>query len=102
MTTPSGSQMSIGTPPCLASQDGIMTVFAPMSDGQMRPICRTICSCQLRKRAMKYGDKGKTKDDSIIIDSDEEGDSKSSEGVDSVNKQGILCSDDTCLFNYNF
>lgn len=88
VTVSSVSQIMTSTPPCLASQDGMMTVFAPTSDGQMKPIIRTICSCQLKKRSLKYADKGKTKNDSIIIDSDEEGDKKSKVASGSVNEQG--------------
>ena len=88
VTVSSVSQIMTSTPPCLASQDGMMTVFAPTSDGQMKPIIRTICSCQLKKRSLKYADKGKTKNDSIIIDSDEEGDNKSKAASGSVNEQG--------------
>lgn len=90
---------------CLAPDGGLMTVFAPTADGQMRPICRTICSCQLRKRAEKYIDKGKTKDDSIVIDSDEEDDKKNDVAVDTINKQGIAWLDNThfpSFFGYNF
>lgn len=84
-----GSEESTGGQTCLAPDGGLMTVFAPTEDGQMRPICTTICSCQLRKRALKYIDKGKTKDDSIVIDSDEEDDKKNDMGVESINKKGI-------------
>ena len=85
-----GSQESTGSQTCLAPEGGLMTVFAPTADGQMLPICTTICSCELRKRALKYADKGKTKGDSIVIDSDEEDDKKNNVVVDSVNKQGIV------------
>lgn len=85
-----GSQENTGSETCLAPEGGVMTVFAPTADGQMVPICTTICSCELRKRALKYADKGKTKGDSIVIDSDEEDEKKSDVVVDSVNKQGIL------------
>lgn len=83
----SGSDESVGNQTCLAPDGELMTVFAPTADGQMRPICRTICSCQLRKRALKYRDKGKTKDDSILIDSDNEDENRNP--IDSVNNQGI-------------
>ena len=85
-----GSQESTGSETCLAPEGGLMTVFAPSADGQMLPICTTICSCELRKRSLKYADKGKTKGDSIVIDSDEEDEKKNNVVVDSVNKQGIL------------
>lgn len=62
---------------CHASKDGLMTVCARDEDGHLQPIFTTICSCQLRKRALKYADKGTTRGDSIVIDSDEEEDSKS-------------------------
>ncbi|PFX17666.1 Histone-lysine N-methyltransferase EHMT1 [Stylophora pistillata] len=96
---PQGSQITASALPCLASQDGMMTVFAPTSDGQMAPIIKTICSCQLRKRALKYADKGKTKNDSIIIDSDEEGDSESKAAVGSVYEQGAKMSTDCTSVN---
>lgn len=85
-----GYQESTGSDTCLAPEGGLMTVFAPTADGQMRPICTTICSCELRKRSLKYADKGKTKGDSIVIDSDEEEEKKNNVVVDSVNKQGIV------------
>ena len=85
-----GCQQSTGSETCLAPEGGLMTVFAPNADGQMLPICTTICSCELRKRSLKYADKGKTKGDSIVIDSDEEDEKKNDVVVNSVNKQGIL------------
>ena len=90
VTKVDGSQVSIPGQQCLASEDGLMTVFAPTKDGQLRPICKTICSCQLRQRALKYADKGKTKDDSIVIDSDEEEVDKNITAADTLNNQGIL------------
>lgn len=96
VTVSSVSQIMTSTPPCLASQDGMMTVFAPTSDGQMKPIIRTICSCQLKKRSLKYADKGKTKNDSIIIDSDEEGDNKSKAASGSVNEQDVRVPPESC------
>ena len=74
----------------LASEDGLMTILAPTEDGQMQPLVKTICSCQLRQRALKYVDKGKTKDTSIIIDSDEEEDKNDVAPADSLNNQGIF------------
>lgn len=92
-----GSQESNGSQTCLAPEGGVMTVYASTADGQMQPICTTICSCQLRKRALKYVDKGKTKDDSIVIDSDEEDGKKNDVVADSVNKQGIAWLDNIYL-----
>ena len=90
VTRISGSQVAIAGQQCVASEDGTMTVFAPSEDGQLRPTCKIICSCQLRQRALKYGDKGKTKDDCIVIDSDEEEEEKNVEDAETLNNQGIL------------
>ena len=93
-----GYQESTGSDTCLAPEGGVMTVYAPTADGQMRPICTTICSCELRKRSLKYADKGKTKGDSIVIDSDEEDDKKNNVDVDFVNRQGIVWQDNTLIW----
>jgi len=93
-----GYQESTGSDICLAPEGGVMTVFAPTADGQMRPICTTICSCELRKRALKYADKGKTKGESIVIDSDEEDDKKNNVDVNFVNKQGIVWQGNTLIW----
>ena len=82
------TSVDISESQCPAPDGGIMTVFAHFEDGQVHPIMRTICSCQLRKRALKYADKGKTKTDSIILDSDEE-EEKNSVAAGSVGDQGI-------------
>ena len=82
------TSVDISESQCPAPDGGIMTVFAHFEDGQVRPIMRTICSCQLRKRALKYADKGKTKTDSIVLDSDEE-EEKNSAAAGSVGDQGI-------------
>ena len=82
------TSVDISESQCPAPDGGMMTVFAHFEDGQVRPIMRTICSCQLRKRALKYADKGKTKTDSIVLDSDEE-EEKNSVAAGSVGDQGI-------------
>ena len=84
------SQESTGSNNCLAPEGGLMTVFVPTSDGQMQPLCTTICSCELRRRSLKYVDKGKTKDDSIVVDSDGEDEKNNNVVVNSVYKQGIV------------
>lgn len=100
MTENSGSQESTGTQTLcpLALEDGIGFVFTSTPDGQLKPICKTICSCQLRQRALKYVDKGKSKDDSIVIDSDEEDEKKDNVVVDSVDKQGIAWLDNKYFY----
>ena len=67
-----------------------MTVCARDEDGHLQPIFTTICSCQLRKRALKYADKGTTRGDSIVIDSDEEEDSKSNIATIKLVNEGIF------------
>lgn len=100
MTENSGSQESTGTQTLcpLALEDGIGFVFTSTPDGQLKPICKTICSCQLRQRALKYVDKGKSKDDSIVIDSDEEDEKKDNVVIDSVDKQGIAWLDNKYFY----
>lgn len=63
-----------------------MIVFVFIVDGQMLFICIIICSCELRKRVLKYVDKGKIKGDFIVIDFDEEDEKKNDVVVDFVNK----------------
>ena len=75
---------------CQASENGLMTIYAANGDGGLRPIITTICSCQLRQRALKYVDRGKTKGDSIVLDSDEEEDKKDIVPVHNIINQGIF------------
>ena len=84
-----GSQEITESHTCPAPDCGLKPVFFLAADGQMQSFCKIICSCELRKRSLKYVDKGKTKDDSIVVDSDEEDEKKNNVVVDSVNKQGI-------------
>lgn len=79
-----------------ASKDGLMTVCAPQKDGNLQPVFTTICSCQRRQRASQYIDKGTRKDDSILIDSDEEEDCKG-KFLNCTAQHFVLCSNMKCL-----
>ena len=90
ITRINNSELSTPSHQCHAAQDGLMTIYAANGGGELRPIITTICSCQLRQRALKYVDKGKTKDDSIVLDSDDEEEKEDIVPVDSIINQGIF------------
>ena len=78
--------------------DRVVTVFVQKENSNICPIpvagvAKAICSCQLRQHVTKYGDKGKSNDDPIVIDSDEEEEKSDAQGKPvniSDNSQGRL------------
>lgn len=71
------------------SEDGCMTIFASGKGGHLQQLYKAVCRCQLRERALKYADKGKTKCDSIVIDSDEEDENRTDAAEENI-IQGIF------------